>query len=245
MRRRALNKHCLCSFCLFCVLLSLVLNSCGQYSDYQELAGRIAELEGEAGNDSRIRELHRSIRRVDGQVAETLENVKDKGMYWRLLGLKYMDYKMWQKAIDAFDEALIIFPEYVALIYNRALCASQMALAATTASSRTDYLRQAENGQRRAISIDARYTPALYALAVILVFEKNDYLEAAALLEDYLRIERSDIPARFLLARAYLEILRIDEAQQLYAYIIKNADGEDRAKAQELLRRISGGDYGS
>jgi cytochrome c-type biogenesis protein CcmH/NrfG len=94
--------------------------------------------------------------------------------------------------------------------------------------------------------VDDRYTPAMYALAVLLVFERQQAAEATLLLEDYLSIERSDIPARFLLARAYLEIGRASEALDLYDEISRLAGNPaDVEKAQDLYRRVAGGEYGA
>ncbi|PIE04655.1 MAG: hypothetical protein CSA76_02915 [Spirochaetales bacterium] len=177
---------------------------------------------------------------------QTLKAVKDKGTYWRLLGIKYMDYEMWKEALKAFDEALAIYPDFAGIQYHRALCASQLALASPELSGRREYLAQAEAGYRRALAVDPRNTQSMYALAVLLVFELERPLEALPLLEDYLKIERSSIPARFLLARVYLQAGNAQAALDLYEHIEKNArESGDRDKAAELYRRVMGGNYGS
>ncbi|MCK5737449.1 MAG: tetratricopeptide repeat protein, partial [Spirochaetaceae bacterium] len=193
-------------------------------------------------DDERISELKADIRGVEKQVEKTIEAVRDKGTYWRLLGIKYMDYKMWDDALDAFDQAVEIYPENASLLYNRALSASQMALSVDTPELRSSYISRAEKGYVRAISVNPRFTPSLYALSVLLVFELDRPLEAAPLLEDYLKIERSNINGRFLLARVYLEAGRKSEALNLYDEIIEIArDKTDVLKAEELYNRVAGG----
>jgi len=223
-----------------------LLSSCGDAKNRRALAERMAENEGQADNDERISELKADIRGVDKQVEKTMEAVKDKGTYWRLLGLKYMDYRMWGEALSAFDAAVAIYPENAALLYNRALTAGQMALSADTNEMKSAYFTRAENGYRRAIEVDPRYTPSLYALSVLLVFELDRPLEAAPLLQDYLKIERSNINGRFLLARVYLEAGMKSDALDLYDEIIKLAkDKTDVLKAEELYNRVAGGGNGS
>ena len=213
-----------------------LISSCGESRNRESLAERMAE------DDERISELKAKIRGVDKQVEKTIEAVKDKGTYWRLLGLKYMDYKMWGEALAAFDEATEIYPENAPLLYNRALTAAQMALSSDTPELKASYFARAETGYRRAITVDPLYTPSLYALSVLLVFELDRPLEAAPLLQDYLKIERSNINGRFLLARVYLEAGMKSEALNLYEEIMDLArDKTDAVKAEELYNRVAGG----
>ncbi|KGM43025.1 hypothetical protein JY97_10090 [Alkalispirochaeta odontotermitis] len=200
--------------------------------------------EGQAGNRERISELKSDIRRAESQVEKTIESVREKGTYWRLLGLKYMDYGMWGEAAAAFDEVVKIYPEHAFPLYNRALSLGQLSLSADTQEQRMAYLLRAEQGYRRAISIDPRFTPAMYALAVLLVFEFDNMLEARNLLENYLEIERSDINARFLLAQVHIEFGDDKEALSLYGEIREIAKNEDDInKADELYRLVERGDY--
>lgn len=231
---------------IFCVLLLGGLVSCGKVSHRTALARRLGELEGNEADTESVRRLKRDIRAVDASVEKTIQAVKDEATYWRLLGLKYMDYEMWGKAIEAFDEAIMIEPNHAVLLHKRALCAGQMALSTVEEAARTGYIDQARAGYRRVLAIDPRYTPAMYALAVILVFETGEYLKAADLLEDFLKIERSDIRARFLLARSYVEIGRTKEALDVYDDIVRDAaNDEDRQKAEDLYHRIAEGNYGA
>lgn len=231
---------------LFLISVLLLLSSCGDSRNRDGLARRLAAEEGNGEDDQRISELKADIRVVEKQVEKTLEAVRDEGTYWRLLGLKYMDYKMWDKALEALDQAISIYPEHVILLYNRALSAGQMALSVDTPELRMNYLARSERGYRRAIALDPKYSPPMYALAVLLVFELNRPNEAAPLLEDFLSIERSDINGRFLLARVYLEEGRASDALTLYDEIIGIAkDRTDVSKAEDLYNRVAGGNYES
>ena len=227
------------------LLMIFLMASCGDARNRTELAERMAAEEGRAGDDKRIAELKSDIRAVDDQVEQTIESVRKKGDYWRLLGMKYMDYRMWDEAMRAFEEAVSINPEHAPLLYNLGLSAGQMALSADSEDQRRIYLGKSEFAYRRAIEVDSRYSPAMYALGVLLVFELGQPMEAVSVLEDYISIEKSDIPARFLLARAYLEIGYPSESLDLYEEIGRLArDPADAEKADELYNRVIGGDYG-
>ncbi len=188
-------------FILCISFLAVFLGSCAKAETVNSLAERMAEEDGQASDDERIRELKGKIRSIDQHAEKLISQVRDKGTFYRLLGLKYMDYSMWGEALEAFDEAAAIYPDHAALQYNRALCAAQYALSMIRTEDKIKYFGMAESGYRRAIAIDDRYTSALYGLAVLLVFELNRPLEAADYLDRYLAIERSAIPARFLRAR--------------------------------------------
>ena len=233
---------------ILCLFLLLPV-SCEMTRARNELASRMAAEENQAAENQaadrkRISELKSNIREVEREVEKTVESVRSSGTYWRLLGLKYMDYKMWGEAASAFDEAISIYPEHAFLLYNRALSIAQLSLSADTQEQKTAYLLRAEQGYRRAISIDPRFTPPMYALAILLVFEFEDPLEARSLLEDYLEIERSDIKARFLLARVYTVLGDDKGALRLYREIENIAEGEDDiSRAKNLHRLIESGEY--
>lgn len=224
----------------------LLLGACGDTRNRADLAVRMAAEEGNAEDDQRISELKAEIRGVEKLVEKTMDAVRDEGTYWRLLGMKYMDYQMWGKAIEAFDEAVSIYPEHSVLLYNRALSSSQMALSVDTPELKAAYLARSESGYRRAIALDPKYSSPMYALAVLLVFELNRPVEAVPLLENFLKIERSNINGRFLLARVYLEAGRAADALNLYDDIIRIAkDKTDVSKAEDLYNRVAGGNYES
>ncbi len=223
----------------FLILLITGLVSCSKNDNRTALAQRLIALEGSLEEPERIRELKSRIRAVDSEVEKTIELIEDQATYWRLLGLKYMDYKMWGKAAEAFDEALQLTPDHAVLLYRKALCIGQYSLSIADEESKKKYMEEVRNGYQRVLSIDPRYSPAMYALAVIYVFETGEYLKAAELLNNLLKIERSDIQARFLLARSLMEIGKTVDALDVYSDIVRNAERDsDRRKAEDLYKRI-------
>jgi len=223
----------------------LFLLSCSDSRNRNDLAIRMAVEEGRGEDDKRIAELRNEIREVEKEVESTIEAVRNKGTYWRLLGLKYMDYRMWEEAASAFREAIAVNPDFAVFHYNSGLCYAQMALSLTDWGEKLAYNQRSESEHRRALELDSRYTPAMYALANLLIFEMDRPQEAEPILRDYLKIERSQVKARFLLARVLLEAGRREEALDVYDEISRIATSKaDADQAKELSRRVSGGENG-
>lgn len=242
-RGYALPGACISILLVFSILM---LSSCGNLQNRTDLAERMAAEEGRADDDARIIELKAQIRSVDTEVEKTIEAVRNKADYWRLLGLKYMDYRMWGEAMNAFGEAIAITPDRAILHYNRGLCSAQLSLSALEDEVRDQLLGQAEASYRRALAIDDRNTRSMYGLSILLVFELSRPGEAVPLLEDYLSIERSDMQARFVLARAYMETGRTNDALDMYEEISRKSENpSDVSKADDLHAAVLGGDYGS
>ena len=228
------------------ILFSFFSVSCSGYKTRKELAQRLAEQENTAENSARIKELQSQIKSVEKQVETTIEAVRKKGTYWRLLALKYMDYKMWGEALNAFDQAILVYSENAVLQYNRGLCAAQMGRASIDNYEKEKYFQMAEAGYQNAIKYDSKYTSPMYALAVLYDFEFSEPVKALPYILDYTDIERSDINGKFLLARIYLETGQPDNALKIYEDIIKKAKNKtDIQKAKDFYSRVSGGDYGN
>lgn len=242
MRRRFGGGNPILPRFFLLLLVVLILPSCEEAANRGELAERIAATEGDGSTDARVAELRADIRSVQNEAEKVIQSVRDEGTFWRLLGLKYMDMQMWGEALEAFEEASEIYPAYPAILYYRGLSAANLALSADRPSERSALLARAEASYRRSIETDTRYTNPYYALAILLVFELDRPLEAGPILDEYLRIERSDTRARFLRARVYLEAGRPELAIRLYDEIIDiSTDKEEKNRAAELRDRVAGG----
>jgi tetratricopeptide (TPR) repeat protein len=242
-RRGEHSKFILLSLVGAAVVLS-ILFSCGSAANTGELAERMAAEDGRADDDERIAELKAEIRDVDKQVEKTIESVKQKGTYWRLLGLKYMDHRMWGEGLNAFDEAIKIYPEHAVLQYDRALCAGQMALASVKIEERNRYLSESETGYRRSLALDPRYSPAMYALSVLLVFELDRPGRLSYFLKTTWILNGVTCPEGFSLPGPIWLSVGRPKPLELYDEITRIAKNPaDAAKAEELYARTAGGDY--
>jgi tetratricopeptide (TPR) repeat protein len=94
--------------------------------------------------------------------------------------------------------------------------------------------------------LDPDYGDALYGLSVLYVFELDRPQEAEGLLERLLRIESKDIDARFLLARVYYGLGKLENAIELYREIERLSDTEQvREQARSGRKQAEDELYGA
>lgn len=212
--------------------------------DYNALAERMGELEETGTNpvtDERIDELRREIKRVDREVEDTLERVRDRGTYYKLLGLKLMDYSMWKDGAEAFGGALGVYPENARLHYYRGICLAQAGVNESDPVVGKSLLEQAEADYLRAIDLDGIYTSPLWGIAVLYVYELDRGREAGEYLDRLIRISPSHEKAKLLRAELYRASGDMTRALDLYLDLEKNArDREIKRQASERIATLGG-----
>ncbi len=221
-------------------LLPLLTGCPWDRPDYQALAERMGALEEEGGvsvNEERINELKGDIKRVDREIDATIEKVRNRGNYYKLLGLKYMDYSMWSEGAEAFDGALKVYPENTRLHYYRGVCLAQSAMNESSRTRREELFASAEADYKRAAELDRIYTSPLWGLAILYVYELDRASEAAPLLDRLLEIEPSNEKATLL--RAELYRAAGDKMRALDLYHKLQVDGKDKEIKAEALQRAA------
>ncbi|MDC7220174.1 MAG: hypothetical protein PQJ59_09550 [Spirochaetales bacterium] len=209
--------------------------------DYGTLAERLGELEGDDVSEERIDQLKSDIRRVDREIDETVEKVRNRGTYYKLLGLKYMDYEMWSEGAEAFDGAIQVYPENSRLHYYRAVCLAQSGVNESHVARRRELLEAAEFDYLRAVEQDRIYTSPLWGLAVLYVYEMDRASEGADVLDRLLKIEPSNEKATFLRAELYRETGNKMAALELYRKLIVDGKNNDIKEEAELRAAQLGG----
>jgi len=174
---------------------------------------------------------------VDREIDETIEKVRNRGTYYKLLGLKYMDYSMWNEGVDAFSGALQVYPDNSRLHYYRGVCLAQSATGESRLSVRDELFASAEFDYIKASELDRIYTSPLWGLAILYVYELNRPGEAASVLDRLLDIEPSNEKATLL--RAELYRAAGDKMRALELYHKLQVDGKDREIKAEALQRAA------
>ncbi len=231
-------KSAMAVFVLF--LLPLLAGCPWERPDYDNLARRMGDLEEEGtdqADDERIGELKADIRRVDKEIEETIEKVRDRGTYYKLLGLKYMDYDMWSEGVEAFSGALNVYPDNSRLHYYRAVCLGQSGVGESNRNLRQELLERAEFDYLRAAELDPIYTSPLWGLAILYVFELDRAREAEPVLDRLMDIEPSNEKA--ILLRAELYKAAGDKMRALELYHRLQVDGKDKEIKQEAIQRAA------
>ena len=221
---------------LLCVM-GTILVSCG-ISNKQIM--RYQRMEEGVDSPTTIEELKVAIDKYGERASDVMLANSQIGIWYKILGTKYIDAKMYGEALKCFEEALKYYPTNQNLYYYVGVCAGYMSHAAMdfagtgSQEARYNYLRLAENAYLRAIEIEDRYVRALYGLGVLYVFELEEPEKAIPHLEKLLTIDKKNIDAMFVLARAYYSNFEFDKSANMYDKIIESTkSAETKATAEE------------
>lgn len=218
------------------ILLAVSLVSCGPDTN---TIRRMQAIEEGVDSPTSIEELTEAIKKYQHRVEDILNADIRTGLWYKILASRYMDNKLYGKALENYRQAIEFYPTNQNLFYYTGICAAYMAKASldfdATGSTleRDGYYSLAESAYLRAIELQGDYIRALYALAVLYIFEFNTPNKAIPFLETLLAKENQNIDAMFLLARAYYSENSFDEAIKLYDRIISiTKDTKKKAEAE-------------
>ena len=228
----------------------LIFSGCSLNSK-QILAKRIKHMQESSGNPVTIEEIKDAINKYDAEAVELQRKNAKIGLWYKILGTRYIDKKMYGEALKCFEKALEFYPDNANLYYYVGVCAGYMSHTALdfeaqgTVGKKQRYLELAENSYLRAIQIDDRLTTALYGLGILYVFELDESSKAIPYLERYLDIETRSIDGMFVLARAYYSNYEFDKAVVLYDKIIATTkSAEKKADAEANKKVVLDASYG-
>jgi tetratricopeptide (TPR) repeat protein len=146
------------------------------------------------------------------------------------LGMTYSERGAYEKAIDFYEQALVLNPKLAALQYLVAETILKSEVADTT---------RAEKYLRRATEIDPNLASA-YLTWGRLYARANRYDEAAPLLERAVSLQPELLEAHYQLSRVLVKLKRTDEANRELA-IFKQLSEKQKARneSREIVRRLA------
>ena len=225
-------------FILTCLFL---FSSCG-VSNKRII--RMQKMEEGVGSPTTIEELKTAIEKYDARIADLQLSQSQVGIWYKILGTRYLDNKMYGEALKAFQSALQYYPDNQNLYYYVGICAGYMSHTALDYNAtgnmeqKYNYLKLAETAYLRAIEIEPRYSRALYALSVLYVYELDEPAKAIPYLEKVLDIEKKHTDAMFVLARAYYSTYEFDKAIEMYDKIISVTTSDKKKAGAEANKKI-------
>ncbi len=207
---------------------------------------RMQKLEEGVSNPTTKEELEDALRKYEARAMDLVSTEAQSGMWYKILGTRYLDEAMYRKAYEAFRKALMYYPDNANLYYYIAICAGYIANSeldfsasgAVELAERANYLKLSESAYLRALEIDPKYYRAMYGIGVLYVFELDQPDKAVPYLERFLETQKRDSDAMFVLARAYYQTFQFDKAVVLYDKIIAldpNAEKTAEAKANKKI----------
>lgn len=231
------------SFYILCCffIVSLIFVSCGK--SYNQIK-RLQAMEEGVSSPTTVDELKDAIGKYENRINDIMIAEQQTGIWWKILGSRYLDEGMYGDALAAFEKAIMYYPANPNLYYYVGLCAGYMADASLDygatgdLSKRENYLKLAESAYSRAIELNPTYTRALYGLAVLYVFELDESAKAIPLLEKFLTIETKDTDAMFVLARAYYVNYEFQLAIDMYDRIIATTTSDKTRAEAEANKKI-------
>ncbi len=230
---------------IFIVILvtitALLLSSCNETR--KKILERIlrtesGDYENEKVSRERIKELEEGIKEYTDDVERVVKANAEIGIYYRMLALEYIDLEMYHYALNNLEKAMEFYPTHSVLSFYAGLAKANIARAEISEIKRLSLFQEAESYYITAVRIRKGYANAMYALAVIYMFDLNRPEEAAPLLEEILSLDPHNWEAKILYARFKVVSGDIDAAIDLYNEISEDA-WDDEMKEQAGRNRDS------
>ena len=221
--------------CFLC--LTFLFLSCNDKRFIQ----RVQEFEEGVSNPTTEEELKDAIKKYLRRIDDIVIANERVGIWYKILGTRYLDKKMYKNALECFQKAIDIYPENQNLYYKVGVCAALIAKGSLDFEMRgvdvqRQYFELAAKAYKRAIDIDPHYDKAIYGLSVLYVFELGLPDEAIPLLENLVEGKMKPLDELFLLGQAYALNNDNDKAVETYKRIIELSGSEkQRAVAKENI----------
>ena len=229
----------------FAAVFSASVLSCG--ASYNSIK-RMQRMEEGVSSPTTKEELAEAIKKYDARAMDLVSTQAQEGIWYKILGTRYLDEAMYGQAYECFQKAVHFYPNNANLYYYIGMCAayianSELDYAGTggleSAGRRMNYLKVSEQAFQQALQIDPKYYRAMYALSVLYVFQLEQYDKAVPLPERFLEVQKRDTSGMFVLANAYYHLYEFDKAVELYDEIIKiNPNAEKTAEAQRNKKQV-------
>lgn len=206
---------------------------------------RLQEFEEGVSRPTSESELKEAIQKYERRVNDIMIAEGRIGIWYKILGSRYMDQKLYKKALECFRRALELYPENQNIFYQVGLSASLIAKNTLdfdlkgADKEKQKYYDLAVSAYKRAIEIDPNYSRAIYSLSVLYVFELNRPDEAISLLEKIVNIQKKPIDYMFLLARAYFMTGEHEKSVSVYSKIMETTSSQEKkSEAEQNIKFI-------
>ncbi|MBP3416848.1 MAG: tetratricopeptide repeat protein [Spirochaetaceae bacterium] len=223
--------------------VSLVFFSCNGTN--AKTIKRMQALEEGVASPTTEAEIKEAIQKYQTRVEDIALANQQIGIWYKMLGSRYLDNQMYGEALEAFRMATTYYPANQNLYYFVAVCAGFMAnqaldySATGSTAQKFNYLKLAESAYLEAIKLDPKYARALYGIGVLYIFELEEPGKAIPYLETLAEVEKRNVDGLFLLANAYYQTFEFERAMEIYDEIISiTTSSEDKAQAEANKRKV-------
>ena len=231
-------------FLFMAVLLSVTFVSCG---DTYKAVKWMQQMEEGVSSPTTKEELKEAIEKYDRRAIDLVTTQAQEGIWWKILGTRYLDEEMYSQAYECFQKAVSFYPDNANLYFYLAVCAGYIANSTidwnvdaqgTTQEIKLKYLRVSEESYQRALSIDPKYYRAMYGIGVLYVFALEESDKAIPYLENFIAVQTKDTDGMFVLARAYYDTMQYEKAIGIYDRIIELKPSQQKIDDAEANKKI-------
>ena len=221
--------------------IALVLSSCSGTN--AKTIKRMQQLEEGVSSPTTEAELKAAIQKYQTRVEDMVLANQQIGIWYKMLGSRYLDNQMYGEALEAFRMATTYYPANQNLYYYVSVCAGYMAnqsldySATGSTAQKFNYLKLSESAYLEALKIDPKYARALYGIGVLYIFELDEPGKAIPYLETLVEVEKRNVDGMFLLANAYYQTFEFEKAMAVYDKIISTTTSDEKKAQAEANKR--------
>ena len=141
----------------------------------------LQRMEEGVSNPTTIQELEDAISKYQSRIDDLVTAEAQVGIWYKILGTRYLDKRMYGKALECFQKAAGYYPDNANLFYYIGVCARQMGIASigvnnTATATQKDYFRMSEKAYLTALDKDPKYYRAMYAIGILYLNTKKQFL---------------------------------------------------------------------
>lgn len=222
--------------------LMLGLGGCKQHADFRDAESleALVAMEGIDGKDKKAVEKLKADILSNREVIKQLESAQGRqSSFWNALGEQYRKNGMFAPALKAYQESLAIKVNNAPVLYRAGVMSAQLYKTEPDPAKAAALLDSAEKYYRQAIEFGAGHADSRYALAVLLLFERQDLPGAKEQATGLLVQRPEDSRAFFLQGRIAAMEGDLDKAAEWYERVLQsNASDEEKQQASENLEEL-------
>jgi|YNPMSStandDraft_2_1061718.scaffolds.fasta_scaffold00003_76 tetratricopeptide (TPR) repeat protein len=165
--------------------------------------------------------IYEKYKDVDLSAKEGLKNAN------KFIGEVYFYDGKFKDALPYFLASLEIDPIQAETNYFAGVCYANMVSGEFIEKRKQEYIKNAIEHYKRAISIAPKYETAYYALGVFYLYQMNDILEAKKNIDEVLKLNPDHIRALFVLAQIYYLMGDNQSSLNIYLDLLKKLPPKD------------------
>ena len=170
-----------------------------------------------------VADYQKAIEKYEARITRIESENENNAIWYKLLGTKFLDKKLYGKALECFTRAIEFYPDNQNLYYYKGVCALYMSHTALdyeatgNKNKQMQYLKTAEESYLKVLSMQPDHKRAMNALGFLYGTELGYPEKAIGYLEKYLSDVPDDKEAMMVLALCYEQTFDSQKAAELYA----------------------------